>query len=131
MRLLPDTNLLIYEMIEDSPYHEEAVKIYEDADEILIPSIVLHEFLWVMIKKLGVNGDVIIEKLEEYEMDERVKFVEIPTAVYKESLRSLENASELNDMIILFTAKLFDCVLGTFDEKLKRKARRYKVSVVP
>ncbi len=131
MRLLPDTNLLIYEMIEDAPYHEEAVKIYESANEIFIPSIVLHEFLWVTIKKLGIDKDIIVSKLEEYEMDWRIKFVEIPVKVYKEALRGLENASEVNDMIILFAAKFFDCTLGTFDEKLRKKAQKYKVKVVP
>ena len=131
MRLLPDTNLLIYEMVEDSLYHKEAVEIYERASEILIPSIVLHEFLWVTLKKLEIRKEVIVAKLEEYREDERVKFVEPPFEAYSQAVKALENPSEINDLIILFTAKILKCVLGTFDERLKKKAKRFGIEVLP
>ena len=40
--LLPDTNVLVYETIEDSPHHIEATEIIDSAKEILVTPIVLH-----------------------------------------------------------------------------------------
>ncbi|MCS6768851.1 MAG: PIN domain-containing protein, partial [Candidatus Caldarchaeum sp.] len=50
MKLLPDTNVLVYDTFEDSSRHHEAVKIIDDAQEMAIPAIIIHEFIWVMLK---------------------------------------------------------------------------------
>ncbi len=34
--LLPDTNVLVYETVEDSPHHVEATELIDSAKEILV-----------------------------------------------------------------------------------------------
>jgi predicted nucleic acid-binding protein len=50
MKLLLDTNVLVYDTIEDSKYHGEASKIIDSAEEIFIPPIVVHEYIWVLLR---------------------------------------------------------------------------------
>ncbi|MEM1947114.1 MAG: PIN domain-containing protein [Candidatus Caldarchaeum sp.] len=45
MRLLPDTNVLVYDTVEDSMHHDKAVKIIDAAGELAIPPIVIHEYV--------------------------------------------------------------------------------------
>lgn len=50
MRLLPDTNVLIYDTIEDSEHYDKAAKIIDEAKEVIIPSLVIHEYVWAMFE---------------------------------------------------------------------------------
>ncbi len=134
-RLLPDTNVLVYETVEDSPHHVEAVNTLDSADIILLPALVVHEYVWVMIRKLGVKPSIVTEKLREYLEDPRTDYtVEHPAALYQ-ALRLLEehgaDPRELNDYIILATARYYGAILATFDEKLKRVARKVGVETAP
>ena len=134
-RLLPDTNVLVYETIEDSPHHEAAVNLIDSAGELIIPSIVIHEYVWVMVKKLGVDPLFVAEKLREYLEDPRVVYVAEPLEVLRVALRLLaeRNSSprNLNDYIILETARYYKAGLATFDEKLKSLARRRGIKTLP
>lgn len=131
--LLPDTNVLVYETIEDSPNHEEASKIIDSAGTIILPSLVLHEYLWVMIRKLQVPLDFMVRKVDEYLSDRRVKYVTEPPQAVLDALEFLRDSSayNLNDFLILSTAKRYGAVLATFDTVLGRVARSLGVEVVP
>ena len=48
MKALIDTNVLVYDTFEDSIYHAEAKKLLDSLDRWIIPSIVIHEYVWVM-----------------------------------------------------------------------------------
>jgi len=133
--LLPDTNVLVYETVEDSPHHEEAADIVDSAGEIILPSIVLHEYIWVMVGKLGVPPGFVVQKLQEYFGDPRIRYLAEPPTVLYQALRLLEehNASprEVNDYIVLATAMYHGAVLTTFDEKLRKLAEKLGVETVP
>jgi predicted nucleic acid-binding protein len=135
MKLLVDTNILVYDTIEDSEYHGIASKIIDEADEIYIPSIVIHEYLWVMIKKLNIPIDFVSEKIKEY-------IEELNTIYFCENMYIIINAmkllkkysgkpSEINDYLILSSAKYLDITLATFDKKLRRIASMEKVNTIP
>ena len=49
-----DTNVLIYDLFEDSMYHKEASSILDMLEAWIIPTIVIHEFIW-FIKGLGLE----------------------------------------------------------------------------
>ncbi len=74
MRLLLDTNILVYDTIEDSEHHYDVVKIIDTADEIFIPTIVIHEYIWVMLK-LPVDIKIILIKIHEYLEDIRTRYL--------------------------------------------------------
>ncbi len=134
-RLLPDTNVLVYETVEDSPHHSEAVELIDSADEIVLPAIVVHEYVWVMVKKLGVKPSLVAEKLREYLEDPRTMYVAEPPTVLYQALRLIEehdtSPRELNDYIILSTATHYDAILASFDEKLKKIAEKIGVATLP
>ena len=134
-RLLPDTNVLVYETVEDSPHHEIAVNLIDAAGEIILPSIVVHEYTWVMVRKLGVDPLFVAEKLREYLEDPRVIYTVEPLEVLRAALRLLAerraNPSNLNDYVILETARYYNASLATFDEKLKSLAKTLGLQTLP
>jgi len=134
MKLLVDTNVLVYDTVEDSRHHELAKKIIDSAKELWLPSIVIHEYIWVMLK-LGVHPEFLTMKIQEYLGDRRTVYIaENPKVLYN-ALKFLEenrvNIREINDFIILFSAKHYNLALATFDRKLKENALSIGVSVIP
>ena len=133
--LLPDTNVLVYETVEDSPHHEEAVDIIDSAAKIILPSIVVHEYIWIMVKKLGVSPSFVTRKLQEYLEDPRTRYLTEPPPALYQALGLLEEHTasprEVNDYIILTTAMYHGTILATFDEKLRKLAQKLGVETIP
>ena len=133
--LLPDTNVLVYETVEDSPHHVEAAELIDSAREVLIIPIVLHEYMWVMIRKLRVPASFVAAKISEYLEDPRTRYIAEPLSVINKALGLLEKGymqpRELNDAIILTSAIQYNAVLATFDQRLRRKAKQLGVPVKP
>ena len=135
MRLLPDTNVLVYDTVEDSEHHNRAAKLIDEASEILIPSIVVHEYIWVMLKVVQATPNFVALKVREYLEDPRAAYVCEPIEVLTGALEMLEkageNAKEINDYVILATALHYNLTLTTFDDRLKRRALDRGLKVVP
>ena len=53
-RAVIDTNVLIYDYVEDSEHHRRAEEILDSLDRWVIPVIVIHEFVW-FLKGIGLN----------------------------------------------------------------------------
>lgn len=90
-----------------------------------ISSIVVHEFIWVMLKLIQVPINFNLLKVREYLEDPRTRYILEPEKVLIEALKMLEedkeNVKEINDYIILSTAIYHNLALATFDKKLKEK----------
>ncbi len=134
MRVLVDTNILVYDTIEDGEHHEEAAKIVDEASELYIPSIVVHEYIWVMLR-LGVEPRIVALKVREYLEDPRTRYICETMEVIVNALRMLTqdeaNIREVNDYIILATARYYGTSLATLDKRLRRVAQRWGVEVKP
>jgi len=134
MKLLLDTNVLVYDTVEDSEYHDEAVKIIDSAGEILIPPIVVHEYIWVMLK-FSVDPDVIIIKIREYLEDMRAKYLHESLRILDHAFKMLkeDNAStkSVNDYIILSLALNNRIDIASFDRGLKTIASKRGINIVP
>ena len=135
MKLLPDTNVLIYDTVEDSEYHAIASEIIDKATQIYIPSIVIHEYIWVMLKLLQAPLNIVEIKLHEYLDDPRTVYmlesVDILTNALKMLAEDKQSVREVNDYIILSTVQKYGLILATFDEKLRKIAISRNVKVVP
>jgi predicted nucleic acid-binding protein len=135
MKLLPDTNVLIYDTVEDSEYHAIALEIIDKATQIHIPSIVIHEYIWVMLKLLQAPLNIVEIKLHEYLDDPRTVYmlesVDILTNALKMLAEDKQSVREVNDYIILSTVQKYGLILATFDEKLRKIAISRNVKVVP
>ncbi|MEM2614382.1 MAG: PIN domain-containing protein [Nitrososphaerota archaeon] len=134
MRLLPDTNVLVYDTIEDSRHHKEAAKIIDSAGEIFMPPIVIHEYIWVMLK-LSISPTVISAKIHEYLEDVRARPLHESIKVMDDALRMLEEekapTKDINDYVILSLTLNNDLTLATFDKELKTIALRKGAAVIP
>ena len=64
MEAVIDTNVLIYEFIEDSEYHNDVKEVLNMLDNIIIPEIVINEFIYVS-SKIGVPFNIIKNKILE------------------------------------------------------------------
>jgi len=65
MKLLVDTNVLVYDTLEDSEHHGEASRLIDGAAEMYLPSIVVHGYVWVLLRRLGVDPGFALFKVEE------------------------------------------------------------------
>ncbi len=136
MKVLVDTNVLVYDTVEDSEHHNDAVAIIDSATELVIPSIVIHEYIWVMARHLNINLNLIALKLREYLMDPpRVNYLLEDLSIYDRALNMMieDRAStrDINDYLILSMAISENAVLATFDLDLARRAIKRNVRVVP
>ncbi|RLE80421.1 MAG: type II toxin-antitoxin system VapC family toxin [Thermoprotei archaeon] len=133
MEAIIDTNILIYETIEDSMYHKEVVEKLKDLESLYIPTNILIEFILVM-KKLKLENKVIMHKISEILEDPSISLISIAKMDFKESLKIIirenRDMKEINDKIILALAKRKNLPIYTYDRQLKQQARKYGVKVL-
>ncbi|MGC8836553.1 MAG: PIN domain-containing protein, partial [Infirmifilum sp.] len=128
-------DVLLHDTFEDSEKHAEASGILDEADRIYLASIVVHEYLWLLLTKFKIDLEIVREKLEEYFSDSRFIYVSENSEVFLKALEWMkeDNADPtmINDYIILVLAQRMGAVLTTYDEELKAIARKREVSVLP
>ena len=133
MEAIIDTNILVYETIEDSMYHKEVVEKLKDLESLYIPTNILIEFILVM-KKLKLENQIIMRKILEILEDPSITLINIAKMDFKESLRIIirenRDMKEINDKIILALAKRKNLPIYTYDRWLKQQARKYRVKVL-
>jgi len=133
MEAIIDTNILVYETIEDSMYHKEVVEKLKDLESLYIPTNILIEFILVM-KKLKLENQIIMRKILEILEDPSITLINIAKMDFKESLRIIirenRDMKEINDKIILALAKRKNLPIYTYDRQLKQQARKYGVKVL-
>jgi predicted nucleic acid-binding protein len=88
-----------------------------------------------MLRLVGASPDFVAQKLQEYLEDPRVTYVLEPKIVILNALHMLEvdgeNVKEVNDYIILAMALHHGLVLATYDKKLRRRASKLRLKVIP
>ena len=124
MEAVIDTNVLVYDTIEDSTYHEDAKKKLSTLKKWVIPTIVLEEFTIVLLQ-LKVEKSFIRKKLLEILHDEKVEIVPLTRQYFIDSINivSKENISfkRLNDKLIVSVAKARKLPIFTYDKEIKKE----------
>ncbi|BFI74832.1 PIN domain-containing protein [Sulfurisphaera ohwakuensis] len=120
----------MYSTFEDSERHEEAIKILTE-NEVVIPQIVVYEYIWVLAR-LTNNVDLVKQKLEE------LKDFEIVKEDLEDMIKGVEMLRKdnkpirmLNDYIILAIAKRLNIELATYDTELVKAGIRHSVNIYP
>ncbi|MFP3346485.1 MAG: PIN domain-containing protein [Sulfolobaceae archaeon] len=130
MKAVIDTNILIYDLVEDSEFHKEAEELLDSLEEWLIPSLVIHEFTWF----LRANNIDNIEYVKSYVANERAKILSDNDNIIGRALEILTkerlSLSRYNDVVILAHAIENKLPLATKDKALKSLAKRHGVEVV-
>ncbi|QGA69113.1 PIN domain-containing protein [Sulfolobus sp. E11-6] len=126
-----DTNIIIYDYIEDSEYHKRAEELLDSLDKWIIPVTVVHELVWFL---KGMKLEDKIDDLLAYIRNEKAEVV----CDYADNVRSaIEIVKEeklpladYKDIVILSHAIRERLPLITFDRKLSKIAERYGVTII-
>ncbi len=133
MRALVDTNVIVEAVVEDADMHEEALRIVEGIEGLVIPLIVLYELAWVF-RKLGIGASHLSELYDALLTDPRVEVVAEDPGDLRAASRYIAghglSLARFNDEVIARTALRLSLPLVTFDEGLARRAARLGVRIL-
>jgi len=119
-----DTNVLVYDMVEDSAYHRDVEEKLSNLRKWVIPTVVLEEFVIVLLQ-LRMGRSFIREKLLEILENERVEIVPLTRQNFVDSVNviSKEKVSfkRLNDKLIVSVAKARKLPVFTYDREIKKE----------
>ncbi|GAB6946752.1 PIN domain-containing protein [Vulcanisaeta sp. JCM 16161] len=129
-QVIIDTNVLVYATFKDSEYHAESYDILQRSN-VVIPHIVLYEYMWVLLK---LTGDLGIVKVKLNELRDFVILHEDLDTIYNGLIlmeQDKASSTMLNDYIILSVALRRSAYLATYDQKLRKIANKHGVMVIP
>lgn len=133
MESVVDTNILVYETVEDSLYHEEVVKTLQNMTRIYVPVNILVEFALVL-KKLSLDENFICNKIRELLRKGKIELINIRKSDFDKAVEIIANEKlsvlRLNDKLILLSALRIGISLYTYDKQLKSEAIKYGVTLV-
>ncbi len=127
MESVVDTNVLVYDAVEDAEFHEAASSVLTTLDRWLIPTVVLEEYVFVL-EKLGIDRRFIARKVSELLRSRYAEVVPLGSAdiAAATSLVSRERVSfrNFNDKLLLSVARRRRAMLFTFDTTLDSQRDR-------
>jgi len=130
-RIVVDTNVLVRATFEDYEDHQKNLNILTSYD-IILPEVVIYEFLGILIEYVNDVDTIyrVINNLESFEI-ESIKIEDIKEALkmIKENNEKLSK-SNLNDFILLSIAKRLNYSFITYDEDLKKIAKKYNIKIL-
>jgi predicted nucleic acid-binding protein len=133
MEAIVDTNVLIYEFIEDSELHSETIKLLDKLEKWIIPTVVIEEFIFAL-KALGVKDDLIAKKVEEILTSENIEIKPITEEEIKNAISLLieEKSSfkKFNDKLVLTLAKKNKTRILTFDKDLRKECKEHSIELI-
>ena len=134
MSAVIDTNVLVYDTFADSVFHKKAQKLLDGLKTWVLPTIVIHEYVWVL-RALDVTPSIAVSKVEEYLLHPKTLIAQVTEADLKKvlELMAVENFSltHYNDKLILSIALRHRARLATFDQKLRNQARKLQLQILP
>ena len=133
MTTLVDTNVLVYDAIENSPHHDRASELIDESEDPIINSLSIVE-LGFVLPRYGIDNDSVRMKLEELLHSDYFtvswisgKMLEGASVFMVESGLSFK---DFNDWIIAYDAHSRDVPLVTFDNTLSKKCKKLGIQVI-
>ncbi len=120
-----DTSVLHAYLRREDPLHEAAEALLELLDAVVVPSIVLHELVWSMRKKLG--------RVAAREAAERllaIRGVTYEPVLETDIVFALADTRRYHDLLVVSVASRLGLPLATLDHGMARLARRHGVELV-
>ena len=129
MRIAVDTNVLVrYLTWDDEPHASEAAKVIEQAEAIVVPTIVLCELVWVLKRAYRYGGPEIIGILRRLLA---VRAVEIERPAARAGIAMLARGGDFADGVVRHEADRAKCdPLATFDRGFARLLDPDKVALL-
>ena len=133
MTILVDTNVLVYDSIENSPHHDNASKLIDESGDPLINSLSIIE-LGFVLPRYGLDNESVRMKLEELLNSDYFTVSWLSRSMLEGASTFIAENSltfrDFNDWIIAFDAHSRDVPLVTFDKTLSKKCKKLGVEVI-
>lgn len=133
MTALVDTNVLVYDAIENSPHHVRASDIIDGSEDPLINSLSIVE-LGFVLPRYGIENDGVNAKLDELLHSDYFTVSWISERMLGDvSAFIVENSlsfRDFNNWIIAFDAHSRNVPLVTFDKTLSKKCKLMGINVI-
>jgi predicted nucleic acid-binding protein len=130
MECVLDTNVLVYDAIEDSELHEKAERILDKFERLLIPGVVIEEFVSVM-SKLKIRKDLVMQIALGMLNNPSVELVPVGKneleGAFKPIAEEEVSIRKFSDKVILYIAKRRKASFFTFDRELIQEQERLRV----
>jgi len=128
-----DTNVLVYELLEDSEHHEKAKELLESVTGCLVPTTVIEEFVHVM-NKLGISNNIIKGKMEELLNAADIDVLPISVSNISDAIRLTAKYGlsfrDFNDQLIISAAKAENAQVMTFDLRMAAECSKEGVKTI-
>ena len=133
MTVLVDTNVLVYDTIENSSHHDSASELIDESEDPIINSLSIVE-LGFVLPRYGIDNESVRMKIEELLHSDYFtvswisgKMIEQVSAFMVENKLSFR---EFNDWIIAYDAYSRNVPLVTFDKILQKKCKKLGIQVI-
>ena len=133
MTMLTDTNVLVYDTIENSPHHVIAREFIDKSEDPIINSLSIVE-LGFVLPRYGIDNENVRMKVQELLHSDyfTVSWLSWKT-MEKVSSFMVENKlsfRDFNDWIIAYDAYSRKVPLATFDKILQKKCKKLGIQVI-
>jgi predicted nucleic acid-binding protein len=122
LKMVVDTMVFAYALLASHPHREEALRILEVCEEVIVPDSIRAELvntIWQYIRSKDVPVDVGIELLRDAES--LFSRVENSRALWERALRlAVSSSHPAYDTLFVALAELSSTKVVTYDEKLLR-----------
>ena len=133
MTVLVDTNVLVYDTIENSPHQDSASEFIDESEDPIINSLSIVE-LGFVLPRYGLDNESVRMKTEELlHSDYFTVFWLSEKMMEKVSSFMVENKlsfRDFNDWIIAYDAYSRKVPLATFDKILQKKCKKLGIQVI-
>ncbi|MGC8506487.1 MAG: PIN domain-containing protein [Thermoplasmata archaeon] len=133
MTVLVDTNVLIYDAIENSPHHNTASGFIDKSEDPIINSLSIVE-LGFVLPRYGIDNESVQRKINELLHSEYFTVSWLSGKIMeKASVFMVENKlsfRDFNDWIIAYDAYSKNVPLVTFDKILRNKCKKLGIQVI-
>ncbi|WP_297066572.1 PIN domain-containing protein [Thermococcus sp.] len=125
-----DTNVLLYSINRSSERYREARKLIDSLDKVVLPAIVVYEFIW-NLALAGVAPAEAEKTLTRILLNEKVSLADDRKYLLPAfNLFGNLSLKHYNDSVILAVAKEVG-TLATYDKKLRNRAGKLNVKLLP
>ena len=133
MTVLVDTNVLVYDTIENSQYHDRAGELIDNSEDPIINSLSIVE-LGFVLPRYGIDNENVRMKIYELLHSDYFtvswlseKMMEKISSFMVENNLSFR---DFNDWIIAYDAFSRNVPLATFDKILQKKCKKLGIQVI-
>ncbi|RLE42563.1 PIN domain nuclease [Candidatus Woesearchaeota archaeon] len=132
MDAVVDTNVFVYRAIKNSEYHEESRNLLKSVPKWIVPTIVIHEVVWVLQELLG--REKALTYVKALISHRKTEIISVTKQDISNALRRIEDENisllRYNDKLIISITKRINAALLSFDKQLLTQATKQGIPII-